>query len=135
MKSKFFISPMHRPQHNPTQLPCTVAGCLRWFKTHSGRTKHVRSIHRPPNLSQSLRRSPTPPSNDADGPDGVYDVSDDEGAGGRSSPLLFQPPGPHSAGSQSSPPPPSINRSPTPNNGTSLNYHPSLNGGFSPHLA
>jgi len=33
-----------RQQHNPCQLKCTL-GCNRWFKTASGRTRHIRSFH------------------------------------------------------------------------------------------
>jgi hypothetical protein len=32
-------------KHNPIQLPCTVAGCPRWFRNPSSRTKHMRSRH------------------------------------------------------------------------------------------
>ena len=132
---------MHRAQHNPTQLPCTIEGCLRWFKSPGGRTKHIRTFHqdanRLPTTSQSLRRSPTL-SNDPDDPmfdmpvNGMHEVSDDEGGRGRSRSLSFQPM--YSAGSQSSPPR-SIDRSPSPNNNIPLNYHPFLNGEFSPPLA
>ena len=139
MKSDFPISSMHRPQHNPTQLPCTIMGCLRWFKSNSGCTKHIRSFHHDVNsLPMTLRQSPTPLFNGADAPmfdmpvDGMHEVSDDEGGRRRSCSLLFQPV--YSAGSQSSPPP-SINHSPSPNNDISLNYHPFLDGEFSPHLA
>jgi len=64
--------------------------------------------------------------------DGIDDVSDNEGARARSSSLPFQPL--DNAGSQSSPPP-SIRHTPPPNDDTSLNYHPLLDGEFSPHPA
>ena len=130
VKLNFLISSMHRAQHNPDQLPCTVPGCLRWFKSHSRRTKHIRSLHAClPTLPQSLSWSSTPVVNDADemfdmSMDGADDVSDAEGAGRRSNSLPVQP------GSQSSSPP-SIGCSPPPNNNISLNYHSLLDGEFS----
>jgi hypothetical protein len=63
--------------------------------------------------------------------DGVDDVSDDDGTSrGGSNSLLIQ--SLYSAGSHSSPP---SSISPLPDDNTSLNYHPFLDGEFSPHLA
>jgi len=63
--------------------------------------------------------------------DGVDDVSDDEGASrGGSNSLPIQ--SLYGAGSQSSPP---SSISPSPDDDTSLNYHPFLDGKFSPHPA
>jgi hypothetical protein len=127
---------MHRAQHHPDRLPCTVAGCLRWFKSHSGRTKHIRTFHAHPTTpSQSLlRRSSTPVFHDADGPifDMPLDGMDYEGARGRSSSLPLPL---DSAGSESSPLPSIGHRSLSPNNDTSMNYHPYLDGEFFPHPA
>jgi len=57
---------------------------------------------------------------------------DYEGARGRSSSLPLSL---DSAGSESSPPPSIGHRFPSPNNDASMNYHPYLDGEFSPHPA
>lgn len=43
-----------RPNHNPSQLPCTIFGCCRWFRNTSGRTKHIRDQH------QQILQRPAP---------------------------------------------------------------------------
>lgn len=55
-----------RPNYNPSQLPCTISGCRRWFRNIGGRTKHIRSQHQqqtapciPPNSGVNALSSPT----------------------------------------------------------------------------
>ena len=36
------------PVYRPLTLRCSYVGCGRWFRNHSGRTKHLNSCHRPP---------------------------------------------------------------------------------------
>lgn len=58
---------IRRQQHNPHQLKCTH-GCRKWFKTSSGRTRHIRSFHNlnghyglNPDEAVQLESSPPPP--------------------------------------------------------------------------
>lgn len=48
----------NRPKHNPNQLRCRFASCLRWFRNQSGLTKHVRICH--PGRATSPRRQHSP---------------------------------------------------------------------------
>lgn len=55
--------PNKRPNYNPSQLPCTISGCRRWFRSIAGRTNHIRSQHQLA-LQRSIPRIPSSPSPD-----------------------------------------------------------------------
>jgi hypothetical protein len=129
-----------RPRHNPPHLRCPVAGCLRQFRSYSGRTKHVRSLHHQPPKLPPLRRSPTHPLNNADTGDTLFlnmNVSDllniagDEGFQWRFSPSqALQAEGPPFSQEL-----PSNNGSLPPADNTPLiswHHHPVLDGKFHP---
>jgi len=133
-----------RPKHNPPHLPCPVEGCLRLFRSYSGRTKHVRCLHQQPAAKPppaSVRQSPTtPPLNNVDtdgGPalnmdvDDLFHVPEDEDPQWRFSPLHAlqgedppRSPGPLSNNGS----PPTADKTPP----ISWHHHPFLDGKFHP---
>jgi hypothetical protein len=144
---------IRRQQHNPVQLPCTVAGCPRWFRNPSGRTKHIRSQHgshhhhnpTQPQPSQLLPTSTAQVNHDAafdDAPmDGDPDVFYGPSLSLPQSPLnITRPDSSRSTNTIPSQSPTPINgnfssRPPTPvDNSDTVSilrqYHPLLNGKF-----
>ena len=77
-----------RSVYRPPTLKCSFLGCGRWFRNHSGRTKHINTFHRPPSpistdtdtdSTSTLSDHDDIPFNALDADDDLRDVFDDFG--------------------------------------------------------